>query len=154
MNGHQPRMFSRLGIVWESILTVITGQLKDVQTKLKPIVLQLSASCAGGAGVQSEQNWQANAHSLLRKRLDADTTDPTGVYTFHFRTKWEGASGAAAAHIEYYDASGGFIDKIGKRSDEATHFVIEGFHTNGTTSVLKRRLTDREVSVIEFKIKA
>jgi hypothetical protein len=77
-----------------------------------------SASCAGGVVVQrSEQDWQASAHAALRRRLDAATFNPNGVYIFHFKTIYNDDPALAAAYVEYFsdpNEGSGFFEQIFK----------------------------------------
>lgn len=108
-----------------------------------------SGACAGGAGVLSEQNFQASAHSLLRNRVSGNGGNPVGIFTFHFKTVWDDGPDVPATAVEYYAQGSndpvGFIDAVQRRSLEPTYLISESFYSNATMGRVKRPLTEREV---------
>lgn len=106
-----------------------------------------SGGCAGGGGTstRSEQNSQSDAHGALRSRI-AGTNNPTGIFTFNFRTIWHDDLNVPATEVQYATSDAGFVDAYQKRSFGPTHFVSEQFYNNGTRGMMKRQLSEEEVS--------
>ncbi|MCJ1283616.1 hypothetical protein MMC26_002947 [Xylographa opegraphella] len=122
------------------------GGLGQAQTICAPA----DASCAG-AGVlstRSEQNFQSYAHNTLRQRV-AGTTNPTGVFTFHFKTVWDDDPDIPATQIEWYDdTEAEFLDNYQKRSIVPTYLVTDNLFENRTIQSVRHRLTEQEKRIL------
>lgn len=90
--------------------------------------------------VRSEQDLQGTAHTVLRNRV-AGNTNPSGIFTFHFRTEWKDEPDVPAAMVEWYDSDGEYLDAYQKRSIEPTHFVVDTIHANRTVKSERYRLS-------------
>lgn len=121
----------------------VEGGSGGAQTYCTP----MSASCAGAhpVVVQSEQNFQSNAHMALRNRVSGNAAGQGGIFTFYFKTLWDDDPSVPATEVHYYTANAEFIDTYQKRSLEPTYLISETFYSNGTIGRTKRRLNAREV---------
>lgn len=113
----------------------------------RSICAPASGACAGGGGgTLSEQNFQANARSALRRRV-AGVKNPVDIFTFSFRTTWHDDPTVAATEVQYFTGDASFIDGYQKRCLRPTHVVSELFYDNGTEGTIRLRLSEEEVSV-------
>ncbi len=102
---------------------------------------------AGIVGVNSEQNFQSNAHSSLRNRV-GPTANAAGVFRYHFRTAWYDGTVEAATEVVWYLPNSEFVDTYQKRSGEeplSVYRVVDRFYANGTASQTKQLITRRQV---------
>lgn len=125
------------------MLRSVEGGLGQATTICAPA----SGRCAGAGGLSTrpEQNFQSDAHGALRSRV-AGSMNPTGIFTFNFRTKWHDDPYVPATEVHYTTSDNGFVDTYQKRSFGPTHFVSEQFYDNGTRGMMTRQLSEEEVS--------
>ena len=126
-------------------MTQILGKSELISIR-QTICAPQSGACAGGAaGTLSEQNFQSSAHGALRNRV-AGVSNPSGIFTFSFKTIWHDDPAVPATEVQYYTADAEFVDAYQKRALEPTHLISEQFYDNGTRGIARRRLSEQEVS--------
>ena len=104
---------------------------------------------AGVGGVNSEQNFQSNAHISLRNRV-GPTANAAGVFRYHFRTAWYDGTDEAATEVVWYLPNSEFVDTYQKRSGAdplSVYRVVDRFYANGTASQTLQLVTRRQVRI-------
>ncbi|KEY73171.1 hypothetical protein S7711_04137 [Stachybotrys chartarum IBT 7711] len=110
-----------------------------------------NARCGGGpnappvgGGVDSEQNFQGAAHTTLRSAVFPGSA--TGVFRFHFRTRFNTDIDGAPTEVHWYGPGSEHVTITRRYSNGAPriHHFVQYFYDNGTNLVMEEPIDEEE----------